>query len=695
MTPNASCATVIVMGPMDRSLNPSRESAIETIRDIFAGVRAVRLYPANNPLYSRSISRSYKAITDFLGTHPELTLIIQKTGLFFGDQPIEKEPDFLRSLAADIYSRGIRQISFLPGITESELRGLYTILSMPLDDLRLKGSTAALLWEMGVGHIKVREAELDSVIKAPYESTDTAGPVRHKSLSADATAVLRTATVYIFGKEIVIGDILDDPISFSRIAVELAEAGPDPGLRLLEIYKEAGRTAASKTPESADILFDAIAVSIHSMDAAWKTRFIAGVLYPELDKIALHEHIQDRSPHLPSDMHELASARISKDWRIPELSGAVKRLSQVPARAGSGFGVQPVPPDMQGIARELSEYTPAEMEELKKLSDLDFWEDTLDAAVSVLIQLLPVIERMKQTSGAEAALSAFLRVMDQLEDALFLFLDKREYRFAAVILRAFRMLTDPLFARRIQEAVRKAGDVRRIRPLVHELRILPKDSDRYKTVTAYLSLLDREATPALLEMLAVEDDRSMRKILVNILKDLGKNQIAILGERLSDERWYFVRNIIGILGDSRKEEAVDYLATVAGHRNFQIRQEVVRALVTIGGKRASRLLARFLTDRDIDIRFMAARGLGSVAASGEEEERALITVVRGGLFRKQNLDLRLEAIASLGKIGKETSILFLRRSARLRFWMLRKTRHAVSAAAKAALAEIERRLGHA
>lgn len=683
------------MGLVDKGRNPSRDAAIETIRDIFAAVRAVRLYPANNPLYSRSISRSYKAVTDFLGTYPELVLIFQKTGLFFEDQPLEKEPDFLRGLASDIYSRGIRQISFLPGITEAELRAFYAILSMPLDDLRLKGSIAALLWEMGVEHIRVQEAELDSVVKASHSGTLTAGPMMRKALSAEVAAGLRAATVHIFGKDFVIGDILDDPPSFGRMAIELAAAGPDPGMRLLEIYKEAGRTAAGKTPEAADLLFDALAGSILSMDSEWKTRFVAGVLYPELDKIALHEHNPDRSPHLPGDMQELVSARISNEWAVPELSGTLKRLSMAPVQAKPGFGVLPVPFEMQSLARELSEYTPAEMEELKKLSEPDMEKNTLDATVSVLIQVLPVIEQMKQTSGAETALSAFSRVMDQLEDALSLFLDKKEYRFAVVILRAFRMPLDPLFTRRIQEAVRRAGDARRIQPLVHELRTLPKDSPEYRSVTAYLSLLDREATPALLEMLAIEDDRSMRKLLVNILKDLGKNQIAILGERLSDERWYFVRNIISILGESKKEEAVDYLARVAGHRNFQIRQEVVRALVAIGGKKAARLLISFLSDKDIDIRFMATRGLGAIAASGEDEERALIAVAKGGLFRKQSLDLRLEAIASLAKIGREASAKFLRRIARPRWWRLNKTQHAVSTAARSALSEIERRIGHA
>jgi HEAT repeat protein len=82
-----------------------------------------------------------------------------------------------------------------------------------------------------------------------------------------------------------------------------------------------------------------------------------------------------------------------------------------------------------------------------------------------------------------------------------------------------------------------------------------------------------------------------------------------------------------------------------------VRQEVVKALVAIGGEQAASLLVRFLNDKDIDIRFMAVRGLGTIGLAGQKQERALIECVRGRWFRKGDLDLRREAVSSLGMIG--------------------------------------------
>lgn len=326
----------------------------------------------------------------------------------------------------------------------------------------------------------------------------------------------------------------------------------------------------------------------------------------------------------------------------------------------------PLPPELFSLAREIAVYTPHEIEVLKSLADYSDEMDTLDANVFTLIQILPYVARSRDPGSQESAIGSFSRIVGLLEDALLLYLDKKEYRRAALILRALSLPVEPAFRQRLSEARRRVGDKKRIQAAVYTLRELPNESPEYEAFRSFLTLLDREATPVLLEMLAEEDDRAVRKTLVNILKDLGRNQIALLGERLSDERWYFVRNIVGILGESRKEDALEYLAGLIDHRNFQIRQEVVRALISIGGKRSAELLLRFLTDRDIDIRFMAARSLGILQVQGEHIEKALISMVKRH-WGRTSLELRLEAISALGKIGGEGAALFLRKIAARRW----------------------------
>jgi HEAT repeat protein len=266
---------------------------------------------------------------------------------------------------------------------------------------------------------------------------------------------------------------------------------------------------------------------------------------------------------------------------------------------------------------------------------------------------------------------------------------------ALLVLRAFRMPVEPAFRSCLTGAIKKAGDKKHITGLIHSLRDLPKTSADAQAINSYLTLLDRDATPVLLEMLAEEDDRVVRKILVQILKDLGKDQIAFLGQRLSDGRWYFVRNIVNILGESRKEEAIEYLQQVANHKNFQIRQEVVRALTSIGGKKAIELLVRFLNDKDVDIRFMAVRGLGGQPVSGAGMEEALMNFLRSGQARSSGPELKYEAIETLGKTGGLKAARFLEKLTRVRWWKARKPQEELRAVARKAIKEIERRFGDA
>jgi len=214
-------------------------------------------------------------------------------------------------------------------------------------------------------------------------------------------------------------------------------------------------------------------------------------------------------------------------------------------------------------------------------------------------------------------------------------------------------------------------------------------------VFQYVSQLDREIMPFLLELLADEQERAHRSFLMRILKELGKNQLALLGERLSDERWYFVRNIVTILGENKREEVVGYLERVAGHTHPQIRQEVVRSLLNIRGDRAIKLLARFLDDREDDIRLFAVRGLGIAHGEGKREEQVLIDFLNKRRFRTPPLELRLEVIASLGKIGGAAARDFLQAFSSLKWWKRRRHQAAIIAAAERACEEIDRRIGHA
>jgi hypothetical protein len=198
------------------------------------------------------------------------------------------------------------------------------------------------------------------------------------------------------------------------------------------------------------------------------------------------------------------------------------------------------------------------------------------------------------------------------------------------------------------EALTKAVSRTAIISAIGEMRDHPKSSPQYHSAYGYVSLLEREATEALLELLAEEKDRSVRFFYLDLIRDLGKNQITLLGEHLTDSRWYHVRNIVSILAESKAEQVIPLLRKVADHKNIRIRQEVVRGLPLIGGKKAAGVLAKFLGDKEVDVRLMAIRAFVGFPGVGAEEANPLIEFLKGCPIKRNELEQTLEAIKSLG-----------------------------------------------
>jgi HEAT repeat protein len=362
-----------------------------------------------------------------------------------------------------------------------------------------------------------------------------------------------------------------------------------------------------------------------------------------------------------------------------------------PPPSPADLEVVPISQDTIQIARDLAEYTPEEMEAIKIMSEAGMETDIIEASLRTLIFLLSLVKNPRRSASEEKEISLFSGVVHQLEDMLGYLLTKKDYDLAALIIRAFHMPVDPAFKPLMTEAVKKTASKPVIAATIADMRNYPKGSAEYLSAYSYLSALEREAAEILLELLAEEKDRSARIFLLDLVKDLGKNYITLLGERLSDDRWYFVRNIVSILGESQTDQALAYLLKVMNHKDVRIRQEVVKGLITIGGKKAAGLLVKFLKDRNADIQMMAVRGLAEFKGIDAEEVKSLVAFLKDRSLSKKEQALTLEAIKTLGVIGGSDEREFLNGYTRIRWWRSRKLQRELRAEALGAMVKIKRR----
>jgi HEAT repeat protein len=143
-------------------------------------------------------------------------------------------------------------------------------------------------------------------------------------------------------------------------------------------------------------------------------------------------------------------------------------------------------------------------------------------------------------------------------------------------------------------------------------KVLEREEVLLEHVSAYLSLLQKNAIKPLIKLLGELKNSKVRRVFCDALSEIGKNHIELFTPFIEDRRWYLVRNIVYILGRIGKEQAFPYVQKAFNHEENRVRREAVQGLGLIGGPKAIGLLVRALTDNDVRIRCMAAINLGKV-----------------------------------------------------------------------------------
>ena len=361
--------------------------------------------------------------------------------------------------------------------------------------------------------------------------------------------------------------------------------------RLFTLYQQAGLKISKDHPEESDELFEGLARSVLALDHPYREALIAGKLFGDLDVDIASVAIDEQQ--FPNEVQEIRSGRFSDDWSIPQVATLLKRSSVKktaapgPSPGPAEIHVEPLPADLQQLAVSLQETSPEQMQDLKEVSEAVMESDIIDAAVRTLVSLIPLVKSPLRRESSEKDLLYFSAVIHQLEDILAFVLKRNMYDLATKVLKALRTPVEPLFKPRVAEALKKTATKAIVKQAITDMRKHSKGSPEYAAAYDYLANLEQKATEALLELLTEEKDRGTRIFQLDLLKDFGKDQFAILNEHIADGRWYVVRNIVSILAESKSDQALALLRKAADHVNVQIRQEVIKALIAISGKKAS------------------------------------------------------------------------------------------------------------
>ncbi len=103
----------------------------------------------------------------------------------------------------------------------------------------------------------------------------------------------------------------------------------------------------------------------------------------------------------------------------------------------------------------------------------------------------------------------------------------------------------------------------------------------------------------LLELLAIEVNRTNRLFCLQLLKELdSKTVLAAAVEYLDDARWFVVRNIIYLLSNLQEPEALPFIKPLSKHPHLKVRTEAIRSCLQYGCEDAVANLLKMLEGKD-------------------------------------------------------------------------------------------------
>jgi len=216
-------------------------------------------------------------------------------------------------------------------------------------------------------------------------------------------------------------------------------------------------------------------------------------------------------------------------------------------------------------------------------------------------------------------------------------------------------------------------------------------------LTKFLGQLGPSAAPALCDLLGEIGEMKIRRAICEALAISCRDDVDILIERLSDSRWFVVRNILYILGRIAHQGVERALGDALYHNDARVRREAVRAMGGVKSPTSRAYLNSALRDPDKSVRIIVAAALAQRGderaariilgviespefAGRDTDERvaffealgvtgsdALVpqlerTLTRGGLFQSRNLEGRAEAAMALAWLGTPAALAVLSRA---------------------------------
>jgi HEAT repeat protein len=701
------------------------------LRQLNVTCKAVKLYPPSGAIPQEAADGTIEALHAILELEPVVQFSVGKDAFRYGDaQVLADNPAFV-AFARDFYNRQVAELRFHAGLTADELLRFLVVLNLSPEEIATSGGFEAALWEQGVSGVSVTEVSTRIVEVGGVAAQDQEGPLTQE-LEGEAWP---PATGRI--DELVEGAYSGRPRD-QRLLVRVVR---EPGLVAQYLRETRGRgdvpddadlagrisalahSAQFELPEDQEAIFRALSESVMKLDPDQRRSILRSKLVEEarhdgsVAAVVRQMGLDELFEALLHEVDETEDARVGLTRAIRNLAlinmGSRNDVVQATRSAMIGRGYSGdftesvlggVAPSQLTVRERASDEKDHPVKTILRLIDLAPANLDHPVAYDEAVQALrneaaigmsdgDVLAALVTLATLEGRSEKFSSVMSLVEDNLGLLIEQGAFEMAADAAEALTgaeqvAQLDEEKLERLGAAVRVMASPASLRNITTSLRLYRHDSPEYLACRRLLSTLGEYSLAPLLEVLADEPDMAARKGMVDLISAMAVSYVDELGERLSDGRWYFVRNVVAILGSTRDARALPHLRRTLRHRDDRVRRETIRALSSIRDRLSEEMLVAALSDEDGQNVGLAARYLGNAGSLRAVPQ--LEDVARGDGRGSRENGPRIGAIEAIGRIGAPSSETVLRAIARQRRIIGGARARELRAAAERALVQLKR-----
>jgi len=636
-------------------------------------------YPPGHPVVEAALQKLLTAWHNLLQQQSPVQIGVTRDGLLLGEEFVEKRNSACCTVAAAFFERGVGTLLVRQVPRPEELQALLHLMTMKREDVLGDGGIEKLWEASSITFLEMRGIRYDrfsvteeTVIAANSPDPDASGPV---SVWERFVRLMMQGELGLSGTDAA-GEVRPEVLAATLNAAFARRMGTGSGLssstirNSLNVMRElltakAVSGAAGDNQPDASALHDASPVLtqqtglhafIAALDPVLRRQILNGFYETgdDADRSVAEMLFRQLGPAMLQDTYAKAEEYSAAP---PLLQGILRKLlPHMTAVYETATPQDEIRDKVRILLEEHRQETYIPDEYLLELQDLLADRPLLQIGKKELQELLATVEPAAiEIRSSEIIIQLVFadpdgenagELIGNLTDLCGYFLELGDYD---QVLKILRQVADHRLPPRLRIALRDAfSQPEFLDEILSGLTVWGKP--KYDQVTLLIRIIGKPFIDPLLDRLAVEENMSLRRFLIDRMLGFGDMARPALVERLTDPRWYVLRNIIVILRTLAPGQEADNLRPLLKNSNLKVRYEVVKSLLLAGDPTAQRQLLRDLDSDDLETR-LAAISLAD-KTSTPEMARKLADMITTGGYSSEEYKLKTACVKALGEIGR-------------------------------------------